>query len=163
MPPGVPYEEERALEVLHSEASASIFGLFDSQLGRGIVGGRLYPIQEVSRESVRLALRILDGESPSSMQPLSLGPGTPAYDARELKRWKISESQLPPASIVQFREPTIWEQYRWYVIAALAIIAIQAAWIADLLLQHARRRRSETDLQRNREQLAHVYANLDDG
>ena len=90
------------------------------------------------------------------MQPLSLGPGTPVYDWRELKRWSISESVLLPGSVVRFREPTIWEQYRWYIIAALAIIAIQAALIADLLLQHTRRRRSETDLQRNREQLAHV-------
>jgi signal transduction histidine kinase len=153
---GVPHEQERALEILHSEAIAPIFGVFDSQLGRGILGGPLYPTQEVSRESVRLALRILGGEQPSSMQPLSLGAGAPVYDWRELKRWNISESRLPSGSIVRFREPTIWEQYRWYVIAALAIIAIQAALIADLLLQHARRRRSEADLQRNRGQLAHV-------
>jgi signal transduction histidine kinase len=153
---GVPYEQERALEILHSEANAPIFGVFDSQLGRGIVGGPLYPTQEVSRETVQLALRILDGEPPGSMQPLSLGPGTPTYDWRELKRWNISESRLPPGSIVRFREATMWTQYRWYTIAALAIIALQAVLIADLLLQHTRRRRSETDLQRNREQLAHV-------
>jgi len=61
----------------------------------------------VTRESVRLALRILGGESPSSMQPLSLGSGTPVYDWRELKRWNISESRLPPGSVVRFREPTI--------------------------------------------------------
>lgn len=104
---GVPYEQERALEILHSEAIAPIFGVFDNQLGRGIVGGPLYPTQEVTRESVRLALRILGGESPSSMQPLSLGSGTPVYDWRELKRWNISESRLPPGSVVRFREPTI--------------------------------------------------------
>jgi ABC-type uncharacterized transport system substrate-binding protein len=136
---GIPYEQESALETLHSEAVAPIFGIFDSQLGRGIFGGPLYPTQEESRESVRLALRILGGESPSSMQPLSLGPGTPVYDWRELKRWNVSESLLPPGSVVRFREPTIWDQYRLYIIAALVIIAIQAALIADLLLQHARR------------------------
>jgi hypothetical protein len=95
---GVPYEQVRALEILHSEAVAPIFGIFDSQLGRGICGGPLYPTQEVSRESVRLALRILGGESPSSMQPLSLGPETPVYDWRELKRWNVSESLLPPVA-----------------------------------------------------------------
>jgi signal transduction histidine kinase len=153
---GIPHEQERALEILHSEAIAPIFGVFDSQLGRGIFGGPLYPTQEVSRESVRLALRILDGESPSSLQPLSLGPAPPVYDWRELKRWNISESRLPSGSIVRFKEAGIWEQYRWYISGALAIIAIQAALIADLLLQHSRRRRSERDLRRNREQLAHV-------
>jgi hypothetical protein len=37
---GVPYEQERALEIFHAEAIAPIFGVFDSQFGRGIVGGR---------------------------------------------------------------------------------------------------------------------------
>jgi PAS domain S-box-containing protein len=143
---GVPHEQERALEILHSEANAPIFGVFDSQLGRGIVGGPLYPTQEVSRESVRLALRILGGESPSTMQPLSLGPATPVYDWRELKRWGISESRLAPGSTVQFRPPSLWELYKWYIVGALIIIAIQTAIIADLLLERARRRRAQSEL-----------------
>jgi PAS domain S-box-containing protein len=150
---GVPYEHERALEILHSEAIAPIFGVFDSQLGGGIVGGPLYPTQEVSRESVRLALGILDGESPSSMQPLSLGPGTPLYDARELKRWKISESQLPAGSIVRFKQPTLWDQYEAYVIGAVVIILLQAALLTDLLLHRARRRRAEVNLRESEENL----------
>jgi signal transduction histidine kinase len=77
-------------------------------------------------------------------------------DWRELRRWGIDGKRLPPGSIVQFRQLSFWEQYRWYIAAALAIIVVQAALITDLLLQHSRRRRSEMDLQRNREQLAHV-------
>jgi signal transduction histidine kinase len=32
-----------------------------------------------------------------------------------LRRWKISENVLPEGSIVQFREPTLWQRYKWYV------------------------------------------------
>jgi hypothetical protein len=50
----------------------------------------------------------------------------PIYDWRELRRWGISEARLPPGSIVKFRQPTLWEQYRGTIIGALAIMAVQA-------------------------------------
>ncbi len=153
---GLPYEQERALDVLRQESNAPIFGIFDHQLGRGIVGGPLLPYQRVSRESARIALRILNGTPANRIQPVFLGPAQPEYDWRELRRWDINESRLPPGSLLRFRSPSLWEQYRWYVIAALAIMALQAVLITDLLLERARRRRGETDLRRNREQLAHV-------
>jgi len=153
---GLPYEQERALDVLRRESNAPIFGIFDHQLGHGIVGGPLSPYQEVSRQSARIALRILNGTPASSIQPVFLGPAAPEYDWRELRRWGINESRLPPGSLVRVRSPSVWEQYHLYIIAALAIMALQALLITDLLLERARRRRGETDLQRNREQLAHV-------
>jgi hypothetical protein len=128
---GVPHEQEHALEILHRDSSAPVFGVFDSQLGHGIVGGPLYPVQQVSREAAGLAVRILNGETAGRIDPVLLDATTPVYDWRELKRWKIGEDRLPPGSIVQFREPTLWEQYRWYIIAALAIITLQTAIIVD--------------------------------
>ena len=148
---GVPYEQERALDVLRRHSNAPIFGIFDHQLGWGIVGGPLYPYQEVSRESARIALRILDGTPASSIKPVFLGPAAPEYDWRELRRWGINESRLPQGSVIRFRSPSTWEQYRWYIIAALAIILIQAAMISGLLLQRTRRRRAEAELRESQE------------
>jgi signal transduction histidine kinase len=85
-----------------------------------------------------------------------VGTQRPRYDWRELQRWNISESRLPPDSMIEFRQPTVWERYRWYIVGALFIFALQAAMITGLLLQRARRRRVELELQRNREELAHV-------
>lgn len=78
------------------------------------------------------------------------------FDWRALKRWGISESRLPAGSIIRFRQTSLWEQYRWYIIGVLIIFALQAAMIAGLLLQRARRRRAEAELQRHRDELAHV-------
>ena len=147
---GVPYEQERALDALRRNSNAPIFGIFDHQLGRGIVGGPLYPYQEVSRESARIALRILNGTPANSIKPVFLG-AVPEYDWRELRRWGIDESRLPQGSIIRFRSPSAWEQYRWYIIAALAIIMIEAALIVGLLLQRTRRRRAEAELRESQE------------
>ena len=148
---GVPHEEDRALEVLRRDSNAPIFGLFDNQIGDGIVGGPFYPLREVANESVRLALRILNGAPADSIQPVFLGPAAPVYDWRELTRWKINEDRLPPRSIIRFRQPSLWNLYHWYIIGALSIIALQAVLIFGLVLQRARRRRAEAELRESQE------------
>jgi signal transduction histidine kinase len=137
-------------------SAAPVYGVLESHLGQGIVGGAFPSFEAHGKLAGQVALRVLAGEKPENIgvQPSALPVAN--VDWRELRRRGIDANRLPPGSIVQFRQLTFWEQYRWYVIAALAIIALQAVLIADLLLQHARRRRSEKDLQRNREQLAHV-------
>lgn len=91
-----------------------------------------------------LAQRVLAGTPPASLPIEFYKEGLPIFDWRALKRWGISESRLPPASIIRFREPSMWEHYRWYIIGALIIMGIQAAMIADLLVQRVRRRRAES-------------------
>ena len=146
----------RAARLIAESAKVPLYVLSESQVGVGSVGGFVVDVGMMGKHAGELANRILGGVAPASLPFESRTGGVPMFDWRALKRWGISESRLPPGSVVRFREPTLWEQYRWYIVAALAIIAIQAVLIADLLLQHTRRRRSERDLQRNREQLAHV-------
>jgi hypothetical protein len=131
---GVPYADDSALESLSAVANAPIFPIFESQFGQGVVGGGLFPDKSLGEEAARVALRILRGEVPSSIPTKPFGASTPIYDWRELRRWGVSESRLPPGSIVQFRQPTFWDQYRWYIIGALAIISVQTALIVGLLL-----------------------------
>ena len=146
----------RAAQLIAESAKVPLYVLSDSQVGVGSVGGFVVDVAMMGKRAGDLANRILGGAAPPSLPFESRTDGVPMFDWRALKRWGISESALPAGSVVRFRAPTIWEQYRWYTIAALAIIAIQTALIVDLLLQYSRRRKSETDLQRNREQLAHV-------
>ena len=137
--------------MLRRNINAPIFGIFDHQLGRGIVGGPLTPYQEMARQSARMALQILNGTAPNSIKPVFLEAAAPEYDWRELRRWGIDESRLPPNSIIRFRSPSLWEEYRWYVIAVLATIAVQTLSIIALLLHRARRRRAEEKLWESQE------------
>ena len=148
---GVPYADDAALKSLSAIANAPIFPVFESQFGQGVVGGLLLPDKSLGVEAARVALRILRGEVPSSIPTKPLGTSPPVYDWRELRRWGISESRLPPGSIVQFRQPTVWDQYHWYIIGALIIIAVQAVLIVGLLLHRARRRRAEAELRESQE------------
>ena len=119
-------------------------------------------VEAIGKRAGELARLVLSGTAPESL-PLETNTGNvPMFDWRALKRWGISESRLPPDSVVRFRPPSLWEEYRWYVIVALSIIAIQATMIGNLLLHRARRRRAEADLKESQERmsLAAKAANL---
>jgi PAS domain S-box-containing protein len=148
---GVFQAEDVALAQLRGVANAPIFGLFDYQLGRGIVGGPLMSMTELAGHSADAALRLLGGEPPGNIKPVVQGMSRPGYDWRELRRWGIAESRLPPGSVVEFRQPGVWEQYRGLIVAALAVLALQSALIAGLVVQGVRRRRTEAALRESEE------------
>jgi signal transduction histidine kinase len=155
---GIPYSQDRALETMREVASVPIFGIGDYELGRGIVGGPLMQIQALGQEAAGVGLRILKGETPGGINPRSVVFGAPMYDWRELRRWGISESRLPPGSIVQFREPFVWEQYRWQIILIAATILAQTLLIAYVLFQNRRRRAAEVSLKESEERMIFTAA-----
>ena len=148
---GVTHNEDEALQRLRAVANAPINGLYQNQLGLGIVGGRLYQGELQGVESAHVAIRILRGEPISNFPPKIIGTLGPRYDWRELQRWNISESRLPPGSVIEFRQPTVWNRYKWYILAALAILGVQSAMIVDLLIEHRRRRRTQEELQESQQ------------
>jgi signal transduction histidine kinase len=137
-------------------ANVPVYVMTDLALGTGAVGGSVGSIEAFGKRAGELARLILTGTAPASLPFEIRTDSVPMFDWRALKRWGISESRLPPNSIVRFRRLSVWEQYRWYMLGALFIFALQGAMIGSLLLQRTRRRRAELELQRNREELAHV-------
>ena len=68
-----------------------------------------------------------------------------------MQRWGISEARLPAGSVVEFRVPTAFEQYKWYIIAAAALCCVQAVFIVVLLLNRRRLRRAHAERKRAEE------------
>ena len=66
---GLPLVEERALPQLHTVANAPIFGVFNSQLGHGIVGGPLLNLNQLGKDAADVAERILRGEWARDLTP----------------------------------------------------------------------------------------------
>lgn len=132
-------------------SNAPVYVMADSILGTGAVGGSLVTIDSLGKRAGELAGLILTGTPPASLPFEIRTDSAPVLDWRALKRWGISESRLPPGSAVRFRPVSIWEQYRWYIAGALAVIAVQAVLILGLLIQHARRRRAEASLRETEE------------
>jgi signal transduction histidine kinase len=140
---GVTHNADEALQRLHQVANAPINSIFNHQLGLGIVGGRLYQSDRVGKVAADVAIRILHGEPASSISPKLIERLPPRYDWRELQRWKINEKLLPRGSTILFRQPTVWDRYRAWIITGLSICILQALLITGLLANLVKRRRAE--------------------
>ena len=128
----------------------------ETNIGHGGAGGFVTTPVPVGEAAARLALRILDGEDASNI-PVTIGDFTrPVFDWRQLQRFGISESRLPPGSEIRFRPPTMWQQYRWQMIALVSALLLQGALITWLLFERHRRQRAELESRRRLLEVIHL-------
>jgi signal transduction histidine kinase len=153
---GVVHEGGTPLTRLHVIANAPIFSYDESFFGNEIVGGPLLLVADSSRQTAAVAIRILSGEKPSEIKVPVVQFASPIFDWRQMQRWGISESRLPSGSKIYFRDPSLWEQYRWQIALIFSVIFIQAALIGGLLYEHRRRRLAEGESFRRMTELAHL-------
>jgi signal transduction histidine kinase/ABC-type uncharacterized transport system substrate-binding protein len=136
-----------ALAMIAEVANRPIVISQENFLGHGGAGGFVVSAQPIGQEAARLALRIIHGESASSI-PVTRGVSKPVFDWRELQRWGISKAKLPPGSEVRFRPHSLWNQYRWQFIAVIVVLLTQATLISGLLLERLARRRAQGEIER---------------
>src|SRR2546426_549984 len=55
-----------------------------------------------------------------------------------------ADDSLPSRKQVLLLSASLWESYRWHIVAVVGLIGAQGVLIGALLLQHGRRRRAET-------------------
>jgi len=146
---GGAYADERVLADLRTTANAPLFGVQSVYLGSGVVGGTMMSIENLARNTADVALRLLNGAPPESIKVPPQRPGQPTFDWRELRRWGIPESRLPPGSVVRFRPPSLWQEYRGTLLSVVGVLAVQLLLIVGLLYQRRARRRAEIESRRN--------------
>lgn len=144
---GVSYTTVEAVDLVSHASSAPIYAPVETQLGHGIVGGHLFSYEVLGREAAKMAMRVMAGEKPAIVG-LETVNSVPKFDARQLRRWGISEAALPPGSQVYFKEPSFWELYKWRIIGVVTLIVVQTLFIAGLLIERRRRRRAREALNR---------------
>ena len=151
-------QEERGHVLVPSEVARMVsdasqvpaYGISDSYLGSGVVGGAMYEARAVGNRMGEMARQILDGRRAQDI-PLERARLVPTFDWRQVRRWGISERQLPAGSRILYRGPGAWEQYRVRILAGTLLMLLQSALIASLLIQRTRRARVERTLREREE------------
>ena len=150
------------LDRVAAAASAPTYCWVDSAIDHGIVGGSLRS-QAAQVEAVgAVALRVLRGEAADSIPVAAVDLNVRQIDWRQLRRLGISESRIPPGTRVLFREPTVWDRFRFYILAAVAVLLAQTALIGGLLVQRISRRRAEERLVASQAKLRASYEQISD-
>jgi PAS domain S-box-containing protein len=152
-----------ALLTISRAANAPVFGLYDSFMGYGIVGGRLLSWERLGREAAEMVLRIMGGDPAASIPFGGEQAYVDLYDWRELKRWDIPESAVPAGSEIRFRAPSLWEEHRQAIIGAIAFMAIETFLILGLVINLRRRRLAERSLSESEARLSLAAASANAG
>ena len=125
-------------------------------VGHGGTAGFVATPALAGQAAAQLAMRILTRENASNI-PITRSDFTrPVSDWRQLQRFGISESRLPPRSEIRFQPLSLWDQYRWHTIVILSALLLQATMIGWLLFEHRRRQTLEVELRRRLLEVIHL-------
>lgn len=150
------------LDRLASVANAPIYSWVDSTMDHGIVGGSLKDQENETKAVGELALRVLRGERADGIRAISPDLNVNQVNWRELRRWGINEARIPVGTLVRFREPSVWDRFRIYILGAFALLFAQTTLIAALLIQRSRRREAEEHLRGREAELRTSYERIRD-
>ena len=136
-----------------------VFSSSELMFDAGLVGGVMRSSQETGARVGEVAARVLNGTRAQDI-PFEQAVVAAMVDWRQLQRWNIPASRVPPGTRILFREPTVWQRYRAYIVGAIVLLAAQAMLIAALLVQRAQRRQAVEDLQRSYSRVRDLGARL---
>jgi signal transduction histidine kinase len=123
-----------ALPLVTAASSAPVFGISDMYLGHGTVGGFVVSFEEQGKTASRDIIEVLRGTPPQNI-PVVYGPSVYLFDWRELQRWNLDQSKLPPGSTILFRQPTLWERHKRTLLTGLLIFVTLSLLTSYLLFK----------------------------
>jgi len=150
---------EDILPEFSAHASRPIYALYDTYVGRGVVGGAVASAAASGQRAGEIASLILLG-APVDSIPIEVAPNPLMFDDRQLERWGIPEGALPAGAVILNNDPSFWKANR----EAILITGIGAAVLIPTLGLFAglwaRARRAARSLAEARDQQVEVAASL---
>lgn len=144
-------------------ANAPVFPVYSVSIGQGPVGGMVSVLED---EGSQMANSVLDALRRDASQLATLQVPTarpvPLFDWRQIERWGGDASRLPPDTVFLHRPPTLWGQYRGYVLGGGLSIALLSALVVALALQNRRRLLAERSLRASQHQYRLLADNISD-
>ncbi len=117
---GQAFNSSEATKLICSHSRVPVYGLWDSQLGKGIVGGKLISGRVQGEKAAALAIKVLNGDRPPIIQDSSAGL---EFDMQQMARFGITQQSLPEGSRVINIRPSIYDQYS-FLIPAIATMLL---------------------------------------
>jgi signal transduction histidine kinase len=132
-----------------------------SELGQGVLAG----IASQGRQHGRLigakALAVLRGESVADLPIEPAIDDQLAFDAQQLARWNLSESDLPRGAMVVNHPPSFYRANKALIWGGVALLLVQSGVIVALVWTVRARRRAQRTQERQAAQLQASHHALD--
>ena len=159
---GVVFSPLKYGEQVSALANAPTYSWSDAMIDHGVVGGSLLERQAMIEAVAKLSHRVFQGERAGDIPVSSPSLQINQVDWRQLRRWRISEARVPAGTRILFRDPSLWDRYKAYILGLVALVLAQSTLIAGLLLQARRRRYAEQQLRGREAELRASYERIRD-
>jgi signal transduction histidine kinase len=144
---GQEFRYRDAARLICSRSPVPVYGVWDFYMGYGIVGGRLTSGESQGKLAATLAKRILSGESADSIPVITESPNEYMFDYRQLTRWGVPISALPPGSAVRYEPRRQMEISRRTLYVAGAVFGVLLGLLTVLGIEIIQRQRAQKTLE----------------
>lgn len=142
---------DEALRSIKSKISMPIFGIWDSLIGEGIIGGKLISMYYQGQRVGKIASRILKGEKIEKISIKKENTKKFIFDYNELNYFSIDISKLPQDSSIINMAPSAYSIAKdKFKQVAFVLVVIFILIIILLNLNILKRKRVEAALQKNK-------------
>ncbi len=153
---GRSFTPREAVLGMTAASGAPVYGVFNTFIGTGVVGGYMGDFKAMGREAAWGVNDFLQGSQRAPNGSVRTVPAALHVDWRQVQRWAIDEQAIPDNAVVHFREPGLWDAHRREVLLALAVVLVQAGLIAGLVLERRRPKLAVQAEQKQRAELLHA-------
>ncbi|WP_072680409.1 ABC transporter substrate binding protein [Arcobacter sp. LA11] len=136
-------EYYKAIEGVDKNSNIPIYGLWDFTLNHGIIGGYLTSGYFQGQAAGKIASKILDGRDVKSIPILEKSPNEYIFDYKQIKKYKVDESNIPFGSIFINKKDSLMDLYFKEIVALTIIFILMILFIITLLINITKRKLAE--------------------
>lgn len=150
---GVFFEFSESAGALASSSRVPVYGIWDFNLGYGIVGGMLTSGYAQGSSAASLAQRILNGESPASIPVLKKSPNHYMFDYQQLVRFNIDKAGIPDGSTIVNEPPSFYAVNKTLLWTMLGGLIFLSSIVIVLSINIRQRKAAQRELQQAHDEL----------
>lgn len=139
---GKNFSQRQAIRFINKHSKVPAYGLWEIQLGFGIVGGWLLDGRIQGQVAAELAIKALNGENPPVVK---VSPSRFVLDYNQLNRFRIPIEMIPPQAELINLPKSIFNKYRSEIISTLIIVFILILSNVILIINIRKRHLAEVE------------------
>ena len=147
------YEYDQSIKLITEASPVPVYGTWDFSLGYGIVGGMLTSGFYEGVDAARIALRVLEGESPELIPIVRESPNRYMFDFQIMERFGIDPGLIPEESVIINRPFSLYEQFREQMLMVGALFFLLSGLVLILSVNIIHRRKAQRELAKSEERI----------
>ncbi len=127
---GTYFTYEKIGWLIADASNRPVYALLNFNIQGNVVGGNVIGGYFQGRAAAEIGLRVLAGEKPTDIPPMTEGANQNVFDWRQMEIWGIDPDALPKGVKIINRPPSFYDQYKTLVWGVASIVTVLIALLA---------------------------------